>query len=106
MKSNKNNLKEFEHISSIISNILKTCRHETGDDLKNVCSIWNSTVGASVAKNAQPFALKGKILLVNVTSSSWIQQLQFFKNDILRKMNISAGKELVEEIKFKIGTIL
>ncbi len=105
MKSNKNNPKKFEHISSIINKILKTYRRETGEDLKNACSIWNSAVGKSVAENAQPFALKGKILLVNVTSSSWIQQLQFLKNDILTKINISAGKELVEEIKFKIGTI-
>ncbi|MBU2522243.1 MAG: DUF721 domain-containing protein [Proteobacteria bacterium] len=105
MKSNKNNLKEFEHISSIINKLLKTYRHDTGEDLENACSIWNSTVGKSVAENAQPFALKGKILLVNVTSSSWIQQLQFFKNDILTKINISAGKELIEEIKFKIGII-
>ena len=105
MKSNKNDLKEFEHISSIINKLLKTYRHDTGEDLENACSIWNSTVGKSVAENAQPFALKGKILLVNVTSSSWIQQLQFFKNDILTKINISAGKELIEEIKFKIGTV-
>lgn len=105
MKSNKNHPREFEHISSIINKILKTYRHETGEDLKNACSIWNRTVGKSVAENAQPFALKGKILIVNVTSSSWIQQLRFFKKDILRKINISAGKELVEEIKFKIGTI-
>ncbi len=105
MKSNKNDHREFEHISSIINKILKTYRHETGDDLKNVCSTWNSTVGKSVAENAQPFALKGKILIVNVTSSSWIQQLQFFKNDILTKINSLAGKELVEEIKFKIGII-
>ncbi len=105
MKSNKNNPKEFEHISSIINKILKTYRRETGEDLGNVCSIWNSAVGKSVAENAQPFALKGKILIVNVTSSSWIQQLQFLKNDILTKINISAGKELIEEIKFKIGNV-
>ena len=105
MKPNKNNLEEFEHIGSIIKKILKTHRHETGEDLKNICTIWSRTAGKSVAENAQPFALKGKILLVNVTSSSWIQQLQFFKNDILTKINISAGKELVKEIKFKIGTV-
>lgn len=105
MKPNKNNLKEFEHIGSIINKILKTYRHETGEDLKNICNIWNSMLGKSVAENAQPFALKGKILLVNVTSSSWIQQLQFFKKDILTKINIPAGKELVKEIKFKIGTV-
>ena len=105
MKSNKNNIKKFEHTSSIINKILKTYRHETGEDLKNARSIWNGAVGKSVAENAQPFALKGKILLVNVTSSSWIQQLQFFKSDILTKINISAGKELIEEIKFKIGTV-
>ncbi|MBU4208517.1 MAG: DUF721 domain-containing protein [Proteobacteria bacterium] len=85
MKSNKNNLKEFEHISSIINKLLKTYRHDTGEDLENACSIWNSTVGKSVAENAQPFALKGKILLVNVTSSSWIQQLQFFKKRYINK---------------------
>ena len=105
MKSNKNSLKEFEHISSIINKILKTSRHETSEDMENACNIWNSVVGRSVAENAQPFALKGKILLVNVTSSSWIQQLQFFKNDILTKINTSAGKKLVEKIKFKIGQV-
>ena len=105
MKSDKNNIKNFEHISGIITKILKTCRHETCDDLENVCNIWNNAVGKSVAENTRPFALKGKILIVNVTSSSWIQQLQFFKNDILTKINSLAEKELVEEIKLKIGTI-
>jgi predicted nucleic acid-binding Zn ribbon protein len=105
MKSNKNNIKDFEHISGIINKILEVHRQETGDDLKNICRIWNNTVEKSVAENAQPFGLKGKILIVNVASSSWIQQLQFTKNDIISKINSSAGKELVEEIKFKIGTV-
>jgi predicted nucleic acid-binding Zn ribbon protein len=42
---------------------------------------------------------------VNVTSSTWMHQLQFLKKDIIKQINHALGKELVEEIKFKIGPI-
>ena len=62
-------------------------------------------VGEVIARNARPGAFKGKLLLVNVTSSTWAHQLQFLKKDIIKKVNDALGKELVEEIKFKIGPV-
>lgn len=105
MKIKEQNSKELVHIGSIINKVLQTCRRESGDELLQVWSLWNSAVGEVIAKNAQPAAFKETTLLVHVTSSVWIHQLQFLKKNIIIQVNDALGKELVEEMKFKIGPI-
>ena len=67
--------------------------------------MWNSAVGDVVAKNTRPAAFKGRLLLVHVVSSTWMHQLQFLKTDIIAKVNDALGKDMVGEIKFKIGPL-
>lgn len=102
---NRKNSEEFEHIGNIIGKVLKTCRNDFDENLGQVWSLWDRAIGDDIAKNARPEAFKGKILLVNVTSSTWMHQLQFLKNDIIKQINHALGKDLVKEIKFKIGPI-
>ncbi len=102
MKKRKNGV---VHIGSVINKVLKTHRHEFDEDLTQVWSLWDNAVGEAIAKNARPEAFKGILLLVNVVSSTWMQDLQFLKKDIIKKINDALGKALVEEIKFKIGPV-
>jgi predicted nucleic acid-binding Zn ribbon protein len=97
------NQTEFVHIGRILGDVLKTYRSEPAVDLTTVWSVWDGVVGASIAENARPAAFKSRILLVHVSSSAWIHQLQFFKKSIIEQLNRTLGKTLVEEIKFKIG---
>lgn len=105
MKSKRTNIKEFAHIGSIINNVLRACRQEADEELVQVWDLWDRAVGEAIAENARPAAFRGKLLLVHVTSSTWLHQLQFLKKDIITKVNDALGKELVEEIKFKIGSV-
>lgn len=105
MKKDRRNRKEFVHISDIIDKVVKNYRLESDEELTHVWRLWNGLVGEIIAKNAQPAAFKGKILLVHVNSSAWIHQLQFLKEEIITKVNAALGKNLIEEIKFKIGSI-
>jgi predicted nucleic acid-binding Zn ribbon protein len=104
MKKDKkdNNVK---HIGAVIQNVLKTYQCESDGHLAQVWHLWNSTVGETIAANAQPEAFKGRILLVNVTSSVWLQQLRFLKENIINNINDALGETFVEEIKFKIGPV-
>ena len=43
--------------------------------------------------------------MVNVSSAPWMQQLQFLKPELIEKLNETLGKELVEDIRFKIGPV-
>jgi len=93
------------HIGDIINHVLKTCRHDCDGDLAQVWSLWDTAVGDVIAKNTRPEAFKGKLLLVHVNSSAWMHQLQFLKKDMIDKINAALGKELVQDIKFKIGPV-
>ncbi|MBW1866223.1 MAG: DUF721 domain-containing protein [Deltaproteobacteria bacterium] len=92
-------------IGHILPRILQSCRGRSDQALIQVWDLWDAAVGAAIAADAQPEAFKGKILIVKVSSSTWVHHLQFFKKDIIVKINDALGQELVEEIKFKIGTI-
>ena len=96
---------EFAQIGSVVDKVLKQYRGESDFGLTAVWQLWADAVGDTIAQNTRPAAFKGKLLLVHVTSSVWVHQLQFLKKDIVDKVNQALGKELVEEIKFKVGPI-
>jgi len=104
MKPKKN--KNFSHIGTLINNVLNTCRKERPDsEMTRIWALWDETMGVTIAENARPEAFKGQLLVVQVTNSPWMQQLQFLKKDIIQKLNSALGKELVKDIKFKIGSM-
>ena len=104
MKS-RNKRSEFVHIRNVIDDVLKPYRSKPDFELKNVWGLWDEAVGKTIAQNARPAAFKGKLLIVHVSSSSWIHQLQFLKHDMIGKLNTALGKSLIAEIKFKIGPL-
>jgi len=105
MNKKRQKLKESVHIGAILDDILTDYRPKADSGLFHVWSFWNDAVGKTIAENAQPAAFKGKILLVHVTSSTWIHELRFLKKDIINNINSVSGEHLVEEIKFKIGSL-
>ena len=98
-------MKDIAHIGTVIDELLKTCRPDSDTEMSRIWGLWDSLVGADIAANARPSAFKGRLLLVHVTNSTWLHQLYFLKKDIIRKINDAFGKQIVEELKFKIGTI-
>ena len=96
--------KEFVPLGNVLPKVLSSLRTGGDEQLLRVWELWDRTVGEMIAVNAQPLAFKGKLLLVEVTSSVWLHELQFLKGDIIKNLNEALGKELVSEIKFKIGS--
>ena len=102
----RKNDKDFSHIGTLIKNVLDTCRNERPDsEMTRIWALWDETMGVTISENARPAAFKGQLLVVQVTNSPWMQQLQFLKKDIIQKLNAALGKELVQDIKFKIGSM-
>jgi predicted nucleic acid-binding Zn ribbon protein len=95
----------FVHIGSIIDDVIEQYRSEPGFALKAVWRLWDEAVGQTIAQNARPAAFKGKLLIVHVNSPVWIHQLQFLKSDLISRLNAALGRPLIEDLKFKIGTL-
>jgi hypothetical protein len=68
-----------------------------------VLKFWPKAVGNQIAIQTQPDVLRGGTLFVKTTSSVWVQQLHFMKEEIRQKLNDLAGKSVIKEIRFSVG---
>ncbi|MBF0411725.1 MAG: DUF721 domain-containing protein [Desulfamplus sp.] len=93
------------HISDIINSILKNIRTSSDTNMTEIWELWQNSVGETIAKEAKPGAFKDGILIVHVSSSVWIQHLNFLKKDIIMQLNGVLKYEVVKDIRFKIGKI-
>ena len=92
-------------LGTILQQAIKATRIDVDLDAFRLWQQWKDVVGPEIAENTKPEAIKGKLLLVNVSSAPWMQQLQFLKPELIEKLNQALGKELVKDIRFKIGTV-
>ena len=93
------------HIANILENVLSAYRSEADSGLEAVWRLWDAAVGEAIAQNARPAAFKGDLLIVHVSNSIWVHQLQFLKKDIIAALNAALEQPLLVDIKFKIGPI-
>ncbi len=105
MKDTKKATDDFVHIGNIFGDALNKFRTDSDLELVSIFSIWKNVFGEAIAKNSKPAGFKGKMLIVYVSSPVWIQELQYYKKNMITKINDALGKELVCDIKFKIGVV-
>jgi hypothetical protein len=72
----------------------------------SILGAWDEIVGESVAAHSQPRTIRNRILFIDVTHPTWMQQLQFLKPTLLEKINTFLGESLIQDIRFKLGKIL
>jgi predicted nucleic acid-binding Zn ribbon protein len=95
---------EASHIGGILPGLLDSYRPEAQQSMLRVWRLWDRVLGEEIARNARPAAFKGSLLLVYVTSSTWLHHLRFIKQDIVKRLNDDLGQPLVSDIKFKVGS--
>ena len=105
MSRPRKNSKGFVHVGSVLQDLLKTPAVASNTRLSRIWEVWADAVGAHIAANTMPAAVKGRLLIVHAESSAWIQQLHFLKQEIITKINRALGENLVKDIKFRIGTL-
>lgn len=67
--------------------------------------VWESAVGSRIASHAQPAAFRDGILTLRVDSAPWMQQLTFLKRELIAKVNVELGEELVKDLYMKGGKV-
>ena len=94
-----------EMIGDILQKVLKkrNIPHKAVD--RHLVDLWRRTVGPQIAARTLPDTVKRGTLYVLVSSPVWLHQLQFMKEEILRKMNDLSGSEKIRTIFLTIGEI-
>ena len=60
--------------------------------------VWNDAVGAQIARRAEPVRLRGRTLVVAVSSAPWMQELNLLKRTIVTAVNARLPKPLIDDL--------
>jgi len=96
---------QIEKLGEVLDKSLKRLELAPRLDEYGVWPVWNDVVGNPIARNAQPEKIRNGTLFVKVTSSVWMQQLQFMKELITEKLNQRLGTAVVKNIFFVVGRV-
>jgi predicted nucleic acid-binding Zn ribbon protein len=62
---------------------------------------WKDIVGEGIANVATPVRVEQGILLVQVSTAVWRNELSMRRLEILEKIHAHAGKRIVKDIRFR-----
>ena len=99
----KKNQSRLQSIGEILFSSFKGKGVAAKIEENSLIKLWPKAVGQQIVLQTQPDCLKNGTLFVKTTSSVWVQQLHFMKEEILQKLNELAGKIAVKDIRFSVG---
>jgi hypothetical protein len=98
-------MKKPRPIRSVLDQTLRALEIDVPLKAHAIWGAWKEIVGESVALHAQPRSIHNRILFIDVSHSTWIQQLQFLKSTLIEKLNSYLGEPLIQDIRFRLGKI-
>lgn len=60
--------------------------------------VWGDAVGPAIARRADPVRLRGRTLVVAVSSAPWIQELTLLKRNVVAALNERLPRPLVDDL--------
>ena len=85
-------------IGSVLGGCLDRVAGEPG--AAAIWRAWEEAVGAQIARRAEPVRLRGRTLIVAVSSAPWMPELQLLKPQIRGELNARLPSALVEDLFF------
>ncbi len=98
-------MKKPQPIHSVLEKTLRSLEIDVPLKSHSIWRAWKELVGNSVAFQTEPRAIRNRILFIDVSHPTWMQQLQFLKPTLLEKINDFLGEPLIQDIRFKLGKI-
>jgi predicted nucleic acid-binding Zn ribbon protein len=96
--------KRTGHISRFGDALESTLReHELKEPLRprKAAAIWAEVVGPEIAAASFAEGVRGGVLFVRVRSNVWSNELTFYKQDIITRLNRRVGGDVISDIHFK-----
>jgi len=67
--------------------------------------LWDEVVDPKVRKHTKALKLQRGVLYITAESPVWSQELNFFRQELVDKINNKAGYKAVRDIRFKVGGV-
>ena len=94
-----------ESIGLILKSVLSSRRLKEKWSIIEIQKYWKEIVGEAIYNNAQPLNIIQGVLKVGVSSSVWMQQLQFMKDTLKDNINKRLKRQIISDIRLELTTL-
>lgn len=93
----------MQRVSGILDRVLKKYGLEGKIMEYTVADKWEDIVGKTIASHSYPAGIHYRRLYIIVDSPVWLQEMSFYKEDLVDKVNRYFGKKIIKEVYLKSG---
>ena len=91
-------------IADVLPNVLGRIRIDQRQAESQIIEVWKRTIDPTIVAHAHPVSLAKGTLFVAVDTSAWLSEIVRYRSrEILERMQLAAGKDVVRKISFRIG---
>jgi predicted nucleic acid-binding Zn ribbon protein len=90
-------------LGNLLNQLLKAWGLDRLSREREVFTRWSEALGEPLARNIRPVAVHHGVLVIAVKDSVWLQELQFMKADMKKKLNRTLGRGVITDLRFKVG---
>lgn len=63
---------------------------------------WHRIVGEAIAGRSRPVKVRGTTLIVEVANNVWMNEIQFHRSEMVRKINMEFPKLKIDDIRLEL----
>lgn len=90
-------------IRDVLEGVLKEAGVHEQVQRAGVVDEWSGRVGDAIARVARPRIVSGSVLVVEVRSSAWLNELNMMRDEILRRLNENRSEARIEGLRFVLA---
>lgn len=90
----------MKRVGSIIEKVMDNLGLSKRYHEQKAILLWDEIVGERIAKRAKPLYTRDGTLVVEVENSTWMNELQFLRREIIEKLNKKLGRWAIGDIHF------
>lgn len=91
-------------VSEVLPKVLSRVRIEQRQSESQIVEVWRRTMDPVLTAHAQPVSLAKGTLFIAVDSSAWLSEIvRYRQKEILEKMQLAVGREVIRKLSFRIG---
>jgi hypothetical protein len=94
---------ELTHIRDVVEAIFALPNYPVDLEDMKLWKLWDGAVGVEIASHARPSSIKKGVLVVKVSDSVWLQELEFRAHEIIERINQALQRGAITKIRFRIG---
>ncbi len=95
----------MDNLGEVLKKVLEEKGIWTAVKQQEVIEMWDKIVGERIAAHTEAMKVEKGILWVKVKDSAWIHHLSMLKSQLIKKINQSSQKKVVNDIYFFWGEL-